>query len=218
MFNDDGTPYVPSSLETALRTAGFRSSQEAVLATKRWEETREAGRFKETHDNILEAIRANALDPDEKREQKINDDIAEYNNILIEKGKAGKIPFITERSIETQLRNLGLYGTDPEEVTQFKENLKQVKFAEENYRVLYEKDKPAAQKFDIKNKRFRELGYSFKIAERQLAKYRARKKEIVESGVYSPEKQQAYLDLIDKQMVKIAELQNKYFERATIGK
>ena len=215
LFNDDGSPYIPSRLETVLRTSGFRSSKEAVLATQNWEKTREAGRYKETHDNILEAVRANALNPDKGKEQKINDDIAEYNDKIIESGNGGKIPFITQKSIERQELNLGMYGTNPKEVTDFRENLKQVKFAEENYNELKGKNRIEAERFDVKSKRVRRLVDTFKKAERQIEKKRARKKEIGQSETYTPEQKQIYFKLIDKQMERIVELPNRRFEEAT---
>jgi len=214
VFNDDGSPYVPSSLETVLRTAGFRSSREAVLASQNWEKNRESGRYKETHDNILEAIRANALNPDKGREQKINDDIAGYNDRIIESGNGGKVPFITQKSIDTQEANLGLYGTNPKNVTTFKENLKQVKFADEKFSELRESDRAEAENFDRKHKRIRMLAKTFTKAETRISKLRKRKKEIGQSERFSPEQKQAYFKLIDQQMERIAEFPNRRFEAA----
>jgi len=108
VWNEDGTPYIPSSSETALRLAGFRGSKRTTTQQRSWESKRETYRWKESRDKIYERYKAYIVkskkDPDEIKT--IFSDIAKYNKAVVAKNRVGMIPFIKKEQLKQQVRNM----------------------------------------------------------------------------------------------------------------
>ena len=104
VWDEKGRPYVPGGYEIVLKAVGARSANRALLQTREWEERREGERFRNQRDIVYDMLRADIYRPDPERRRKIFDRIRRYNQTLVDKGLAGKIPFITRQSIQKQYR------------------------------------------------------------------------------------------------------------------
>jgi diguanylate cyclase (GGDEF)-like protein len=103
IWDEQGKPYIPSAAETASRLVGFRSSRRATVQERQWEGKKEIARFNERRNNIYERFRAYLARKGSPEDfQKILDDIAEYNESVINSGRRGLIPLITKQSLKRQ--------------------------------------------------------------------------------------------------------------------
>ena len=76
-----------------------------MLQERKFESQRVYDTFKETHDDILEAIRAYYISPakDPAKMARIVDQIEKYNQQITSLGLVNQVPLITRNSIITQL-------------------------------------------------------------------------------------------------------------------
>lgn len=101
VWSEDGSPYVPTTGETLLRAAGFRSSSRTTTQQRQWESKREAARWKDSRDKIYERYRVyltrSKKDPAEI--QSIYNDIAKYNKAVVMKGRGSYEIFIKKSQL-----------------------------------------------------------------------------------------------------------------------
>lgn len=101
VWDRDGQPYIPTSVETGLRMVGIRSADEAVAQERTWELNKELTRYKTRRDNITARYRDWLITGgDEEDLIEIMDKVYEYNEKLMENDKAGEIPFITKDTMK----------------------------------------------------------------------------------------------------------------------
>lgn len=104
VWDERGRPYVPNGYETVIKMFGARSARRALIQSKKWEQTREYDRFTNMRSVIYDMLKANIVRPNPKTRREIFKRISEYNQFLIEKGLAGKIPFITRQAVKRQYK------------------------------------------------------------------------------------------------------------------
>jgi hypothetical protein len=106
VWNDDGTPYIPSTGETALRVFGFRGSTRTTTQQRAWEGTREAERWNDSRGKIYEKYRAYLVkknkNPDEFKS--LMQDIYKFNKAIVATGKVGLVSFIKPAQLKRQAR------------------------------------------------------------------------------------------------------------------
>lgn len=108
LWDESGQPFMPTVGQSLLRATGFRPSEQAMLQERKFESQRVYDTFKETHDDILEAIRAYYISPakDPAKMARIVDQIEKYNQQITSLGLVNQVPLITRNSIITQLRGV----------------------------------------------------------------------------------------------------------------
>ena len=108
VWNEEGRPLMPSNVEWALRTFGFKGSNQAVLQ-ERADEIRDVeDRFKNKRDNIYEEASSVFTQPrvDSKALTKLYNRAAEYNKQVTDSGMRGIIPIIKASSLKTQAKSV----------------------------------------------------------------------------------------------------------------
>jgi hypothetical protein len=107
VWDDNGQPYIPSTMETTARTLGFRSAELATMGERTWETKREIKNYSTEHDAILEAYRNYIVSKGSQEDfQEIMDRIVEYNQGVIRSGKVNEIPLIKYDTLKRQVKQL----------------------------------------------------------------------------------------------------------------
>jgi len=94
--------YKPSSFETGLRTAGFRSAKQAVIAERSWESKREEAVFKKKKSKIYEMYRAYQTDPKQEKIKQIRIKVKEFNKDV----RGVNVPKITFKAMRLQAKRM----------------------------------------------------------------------------------------------------------------
>jgi hypothetical protein len=106
IFDVGGKPYMPTTGETLLRAAGFRTAKRATVQARQWEIKKQRSRFAKRRTKIYEEYRAYLASKDKELLKKVIEDIKKYNQKVIEAGLTLEIPPITRSSLRRQLRRM----------------------------------------------------------------------------------------------------------------
>jgi hypothetical protein len=108
VWNEDGTPYIPTSGETALRVAGFRGSKRTTTQQRDWETNREKQRWDESKGKIYERYRAYLSDknPSPDRFKSIMEDVYKYNKAIVARGRVGMVVPIKPAQLKRIVRDM----------------------------------------------------------------------------------------------------------------
>jgi hypothetical protein len=108
VWNEDGTPYIPSSGETALRLAGFRGSTRTTTQQRAWESTREEDRWHDSRNKIYERYKSylakGARSEDEFKS--VMYDVSKFNKAIIARGRVGMVAFIKPQQLRKITRDM----------------------------------------------------------------------------------------------------------------
>jgi len=108
VWNEDGTPYIPTSGETALRVAGFRGSKRTTTQQRDWETNREKQRWDESKGKIYERYRAFLAErnPSQDRFRSIMEDVSKYNKAIVARGRVGMVVPIKPAQLKRITRDM----------------------------------------------------------------------------------------------------------------
>ncbi|MHA2066118.1 MAG: PLxRFG domain-containing protein, partial [Candidatus Thorarchaeota archaeon] len=106
LFDEENRPYKPTTKESLLRGAGFRSSRVATVQQRRWELKKEQKSFAARRAAIYERYRAYQVRPTAREFRKIARMIREYNKSIIDAGRQGEIPPIKTGSVKQQAKGM----------------------------------------------------------------------------------------------------------------
>jgi hypothetical protein len=113
VWNEDGTPYIPTAGETALRVAGFRGSKRTTTQQRDWETTREKQRWDESKGKIYERYRAYLSDAKPGRDefQLIMQDVSKFNKAIVARGRVGLVVPIKAGQLKKIVRDMARQST-----------------------------------------------------------------------------------------------------------
>ncbi len=108
LINDSGRLVKLNPAQAALRAAGFRPSEQAVLTERRQEHRDLVKTFENKRDNIYKQARAYFADPGRSTAgmTKLMQAQMEYNQSIRDADLTGLVPFMKYSSIRDQGRNL----------------------------------------------------------------------------------------------------------------
>lgn len=107
VFDAKGQPMVPTTTETALRVAGFRSAEQATMGERTMETKREIKMFADKRGDILEMWRNYIITKGDATKLKaVMDAVDKYNKRVMSLNKVGEIPLITKETLTSQAKAL----------------------------------------------------------------------------------------------------------------